>query len=136
MGKSGSGKSTIAEMIGVDNPVYQVLSDDRIIVLKSENGYYAYGTPWISDSNMSVNRSGILDSIFVLYHADAITLESIVKPIDELVENVFGFPVWDMSYARSILSELNILSMNCNIFKLGFSLESDMSLFLNSYSSS
>lgn len=130
MGKSGSGKSTIAKMIGVENPVYQVLSDDRIIVSKSENVYYAYGTPWISDSNMTVNRSGVLDSIFVLYHADEIMLEDIVNPIDELVKNVFGFPVWGMNYARVMLSEINLLSMNSKIYKLGFSLESDISIFL------
>ncbi len=67
-GASGAGKSTVSRLFaahGATDP----LSDDRIIVRRSGQGFAAWGTPWPGEAKIAENRSLPLDALFFLNQA-------------------------------------------------------------------
>ncbi|MBN1355348.1 hypothetical protein JXA40_03650 [bacterium] len=78
-GRSGGGKSTLSRaFLGADGTV--VLSDDRIIIRKSGNGYQAYGTPWPGELGCACSLGGNLKGIFFLTRARTNRIEAISAP--------------------------------------------------------
>ncbi|MBN2804565.1 MAG: hypothetical protein JXR91_15840 [Deltaproteobacteria bacterium] len=67
-GKSGAGKSTLGGVFHNEN-IGHILSDDRVIIRKKEDGYYAYGTPWHGEARFASNQYGKLDNIYFLNQA-------------------------------------------------------------------
>jgi hypothetical protein len=67
-GRSGAGKSTLSRNLicqeGID-----ILSDDRIAVRKTTDGFDAYGTPWPGEAGIAINRRVPLVGIFFIRHA-------------------------------------------------------------------
>ncbi len=68
-GFSGAGKSTLFRQF-LEKGDAGLLSDDRIIIRKTDGSFRAFGTPWPGDADIAVNRSVPLDGIFFIHHAD------------------------------------------------------------------
>lgn len=76
-GVSGAGKTTTANL-WKDMPGVTVLSDDRVIVRRREDGrFWLYGTPWHGDAKAASPESAPLDKVFVLNHALANEITSL-----------------------------------------------------------
>ena len=76
-GVSGAGKTTTANL-WKDIPGVTVLSDDRVIVRRREDGrFWLYGTPWHGDAKAASPESAPLDKVFVLNHALANEITSL-----------------------------------------------------------
>ena len=94
VGQSGAGKTTTARLWLAEQPSVTVLSDDRIIVRKSGDGYRMYGTPWHGEAEICAASDAPLHAIFLLEQA----AKSEVFPLDEseAVARLFGcaFPLF------------------------------------------
>jgi len=64
-GPSGAGKSTIAMLLS-ESADFTLLSDDRIVINKSANGFSIYGTPWPGEAGIASNNQAPLQKIFFL----------------------------------------------------------------------
>lgn len=53
-GVSGAGKTTLTRQLNA--PDFRVLSDDRAVIRRSQDGYRAHGTPWPGEGGFAVNR--------------------------------------------------------------------------------
>jgi len=67
-GQSGAGKSTISRLLR-DRPGFLGLSDDRIIVRRTGDGFRVFGTPWPGTGGIAVSAAVPLDRILFLRHA-------------------------------------------------------------------
>jgi hypothetical protein len=69
-GISGAGKTTMTRLFTSAAPDAKLLSDDRIIVRKTDGSYLAYGTPWPGDAGAAVNDCESLKGVFFLTKAN------------------------------------------------------------------
>ncbi|HMK91509.1 MAG TPA: hypothetical protein VK576_00780, partial [Thermoleophilia bacterium] len=68
-GVSGAGKSTLArQFLGTGTDL--LLSDDRIILRRSPQGWTAHGTPWAGDAGVAVNAGVPLRALLFLRQSD------------------------------------------------------------------
>jgi len=75
-GVSGLGKSTIAKTcikFGINN----WLSDEKILIRKSNSKICIYGTPWPSSANVAMNAQIPLAGIFLIKHGDVPEIKKI-----------------------------------------------------------
>jgi hypothetical protein len=70
LGHSGEGKTTLARLWSTV-PGVTVLSDERVIVRKTGEGYRLYGTPWHGEGRFTDPGVVPLERIFVLSHGPA-----------------------------------------------------------------
>ena len=76
LGRSGAGKSSISRQLAIRKEI-TMLSDDRIVVRKMENGFKFFGTPWPGDAGMALNQGVCLSEIFFIYHGAADKIQPI-----------------------------------------------------------
>lgn len=65
VGKSGTGKSTLANVFK-EAGIGEILSDDRLVLRPTENGYQVFGTPWHGEARFASAGVGRLDAIYFL----------------------------------------------------------------------
>jgi len=123
IGKSGTGKSTIAE-IWHRHSHGQVLNDDRIILRKQKNSFYIYGSPWhgtFYDYLVSRSDVGKLSKLFFISHSNRnkISVISKKKAFQFLYTNTFP-SFWHKEGLLNISSYCQDLVKNASLFKLGF----------------
>jgi hypothetical protein len=63
-GHSGDGKTTLTRLLAREG--VELLSDERIAVGRTENGFIAHGTPWPGEGNVVSRESRPLGGVFVL----------------------------------------------------------------------
>jgi hypothetical protein len=68
-GVSGAGKSTISRLLAGRNG-WTLLSDDRVILRRRDDGWRAYGTPWPGEAGFAAPRCAPLAGIYFLRKAD------------------------------------------------------------------
>jgi hypothetical protein len=66
-GHSGDGKTTLAGLLSKEGTA--LLSDERIAVRRSKEGFTAWGTPWPGEGNVVSNAAHPLAGMFVLRKA-------------------------------------------------------------------
>jgi hypothetical protein len=63
-GHSGDGKTTLAGLLSAEG--IALLSDERIAIRRTNQGFVAYGTPWPGEGNVVSSASSPVVGIFVL----------------------------------------------------------------------
>ena len=90
-GRSGAGKSTLSRKL-LENKGVECLSDDRIIIRKTEGSFKMFGTPWPGEAGIALNKSAPLSGIFFL-----------VQSIDNRIEKI--------TYAEAFRRFMPVLSI-------------------------
>lgn len=75
-GCSGAGKSTISKKF-LESKGVECLSDDRIIIRKTEGPFKMFGTPWPGEAGIALNKSAPLSGIFFLVQSIENKIEKI-----------------------------------------------------------
>jgi hypothetical protein len=103
-GKSGAGKSTLSRQFA-GKEGFHLLSDDRIIVRKTDNLLTAYGTPWPGDEGIASNMNFPLSGIFFISHGNANRIEPIgpQKALEKLLP-VTSIPWYEEGLITNMLS--------------------------------
>jgi hypothetical protein len=119
-GKSGAGKSTLTRQLAcIDG--FSVLSDDRIVVRKTENTFKAFGTPWPGEAGTVVNRSVNLSGIFFISHASSNKIKDLKpqKALEKLLP-VVSIPWYDKEVMIKILDFCGELVSNIPAYEFQF----------------
>ncbi len=66
-GHSGDGKTTLTRLLAREG--IELLSDERIAIARTGNGFVAHGTPWPGEGNVVSRESRPLGGLFVLRKA-------------------------------------------------------------------
>jgi hypothetical protein len=119
-GRSGAGKSTMALGL-LQKQGFELLSDDRLVVRKSDHMFRVYGTPWPGDAGIALNRSVDLSAIFFLEHGRINRIEELGK--GEAVErllSVISVPWYDKDVLLHILAGCEELLNQVPAYRLYF----------------
>jgi hypothetical protein len=65
VGQSGDGKSTTARLWAARDGM-TILTDERIIIRRHDDGFYVYGTPWHGDQLAAVADRAKISGLFIL----------------------------------------------------------------------
>lgn len=119
---SGTGKSTHTRLWRKRFPDALMVNDDKPIILKKEDGFYACGTPWSGKHDLDTNVSLPLKGIVILQRGEKNVIERV------LPERVLGFlfnqiyrPADREAYFRTIdlvgemLEVCPVYIMHCNM---------------------
>jgi hypothetical protein len=109
VGESGAGKSTLSKLWHQPNGT-SILSDDRIILRKSNGEFWMHGTPWHGEARFVSPRNAKLDHIFFLKHdqTNAVRTLNRADTVVEFLKASFP-PFWDsqgVEFAMAFLSDL------------------------------
>ena len=120
VGKSGAGKSTLAKL-WAGQASTAVLSDDRVIVRPSPEGFRMYGTPWHGDAGFSSPLSAPLERIFLLAHGarNRITPAGPEEAAEALLVNCFA-PFYDRKGMEFTLDLIGSLIARVPVARLEF----------------
>jgi hypothetical protein len=122
-GISGAGKSTLARLSADASHRVQLLSDDRIIVRRVDDGFVAYGTPWPGDARVAVNASAELRGLFFLSRADENRIAEL--PPAQAIRRLFpvvSCPWYDQERLPNVLDTCERLVTSVPCFELKFCL--------------
>ena len=121
VGESGAGKTTTARLWQND-PEARVLCDDRIILKKTPDGFWAYGTPWHGDLPAVSNLGAPLSHIYFIHHHP----KNILSPISQvratamLLTQSFS-PLWDKALMENTARILHNVIASVPVSSFGFS---------------
>lgn len=119
-GVSGAGKSTLTRRF-VPGKDLTLLSDDRIVIRKTDNTFHAFGTPWPGDAGIAVNRSVPLSGVFFIRHGSMNRIREITpkKALEKLLP-VTSIPWYDREVMPNILSFCEDLAFSVPSYELHF----------------
>lgn len=129
-GRSGAGKTTIASCLQ-NNPLFTMLSDDRIIIRAFQGAIHAYGTPWPGDGKIAVNRNGELGGICFLHKSPENRIERITpqQAFESLMPTV-SIPWYHEEMVRKLFNFCEQLVKDIPMYDLHFSPTKELSSFL------
>jgi len=129
-GKSGAGKSTLSRQLeGLED--FELLSDDRMIVRKKDNVFYAYGTPWPGEAGVAVNKGVPLTGLFFIHHADENRVETLApKTAVERLMPVSSIPWYDREAVINLLDFCDDLTRSVPAYDLYFKPTTELADFL------
>jgi hypothetical protein len=119
-GKSGAGKSTIIEQFA-DMEEIGLLSDDRIVVRKTDGAFRSYGTPWPGEAGIAENRSAPLSGIFFIKHGSSNRIKKLTpKEALKRLLPVTSIPWYDREVMPKVLTICEDLILNVPTYELSF----------------
>ncbi len=120
LGRSGAGKSTLSGLWR-SRAEAVILSDDRVIVRPSGEGFEIYGTPWHGDARLGSPSSAQLRRLFLLSHgrenrAVPVGLE---EAVEHMLVNCFA-PFYDADGMRWTLELLSRIAESVPVSRFHF----------------
>ena len=125
-GNSGVGKSTISSILR-QNTNYRQISDDRVIVRKNKNDYYAYGNPFDFKIERVANDYSKINQLFFLHHSKDNRIIKLSK--NEIVKRLFTIiilPYWERSLLYDSAKLLFDFSRQVQVYDLFFKPDVDV----------
>ncbi|MFH1858202.1 MAG: hypothetical protein ABH845_04795 [Candidatus Omnitrophota bacterium] len=103
IGPSGSGKSTLAKLFLSGGGV-SALSDEIVIIRKSEGAFYLHGTPWPGVAWQFSQESAPLKELFFIAHGSQNSLERLsAKEFPRLLFPQIFLTHWNEAYMQKTL---------------------------------
>lgn len=124
-GQSGAGKSTLSGFFNTYGS--SVLSDERMIIRRSDDMFLIHGTPWVGSGAFAKNESGPLTELFCISHGAQHQIERL--PPGELLALILPqcfLPHWDRSVIESTMSFLSDLIARVPCQRLTFAKQPDV----------
>lgn len=124
-GQSGAGKSTLSGFF--DTQGASVLSDERMIIRKSEDAFLIHGTPWVGSGAYAKNESGPLTELFCISHGPQHQIERLSpSAVLALILPQCFLPHWDRTAMESTLAFLSDLIAHVPCQRLTFAKQPDV----------
>lgn len=124
-GKSGSGKSTHAELWTKLFPNDFIINGDKPLIKMKKDGFYAYGTPWCGKENMQKNTFAKVRAVYFIEqscrnHAEKMTAK-------EVLQKIFNQTVYirDSALNKALFEILDRFITEIPFFRLECSISED-----------
>lgn len=117
---SGGGKTTFSSFFH-KHELFDVLTDETVLILPSCRGFQAYGTPWFGMLGVAKNSGGTISNLFLLEKTmeHRLTSLSLEEAYLKLIKEVF-LPHWNQEVTEKILTTLFDFIHNTSIKILSF----------------
>ncbi|MFO0708166.1 MAG: hypothetical protein U0412_15075 [Nitrospira sp.] len=119
-GASGAGKSTLAGRFAERNAL--VLSDERVVLRRTDEGIRLFGTPWIGSGEHAANESASLSKLCCIRHGQEthrLTPLTPSRTVSFLLQQTF-LPHWDRACLEAVMDSLVALTQRVPCYELAF----------------
>ncbi len=125
-GRSGKGKTTIARLF--DNAGTEVIHDDRLIVLKRDDGWYVYSTPVYRND---IPRYARLDHMWLIDHGTQNTSVPVqgARAVALIMANCIQ-QNWDVEFPEMLISRIQEVVEEVPVSRLSFVPDSSLCRYL------
>lgn len=128
-GRSGAGKSTLSRIF-LQRDGAEMLSDDRMIVRKTDGKLKAFGTPWAGDAGIAENKGVMLNGIFFIRHAETNRIQGLTaKEAFERLMPITSIPWYDEKALQNIFAFCEDMVLNVPAYELHFRPDNKMAAF-------
>lgn len=125
-GNSGVGKSTLSAIFSSTIECERI-SDDRYILIKRGNRYFAYGNPFDTKAERNLNIGVQIHNIFFLHHSPENYFERVKSEVKmKKMLTVSMLPYWKKEYLNWSVATLAQLTSQLNIIDLYFKPSKDI----------
>ena len=131
-GVSGTGKSTLAKMLGADDSLgVRVLCDDRAALTLEPNGLWAWSTPWYSRAARAEEGDGILAAVVLPRRGPepALRAASRADVARELMRTL-AYPFWSTSLMPAALGMADAITELVPAFEFSYTPSREAGQFL------
>ncbi len=121
IGKSGSGKSTISNLLSIDRQSWQKGSDELNLIFKQDSAVYAYATPYLSfDSDLRTSGASV-EHLFFLNHSSHNFVSDFPKKniYWNILKNIYTIPA-NESLAEKMYYNVELISESVKCSDLFF----------------
>lgn len=115
---SGTGKSTQADLWGKYRGT-RTINGDRSLLIREEDGWYAYGWPVCGSSEICHNEKYPIRAIVMLKQAKENKICSLkgIKAVRELMAEL-TINTWDVVYQNAVMDQLEQILLEIPVYKL------------------
>lgn len=130
---SGTGKTTLAKEWDKKGGA-TILSDDRVVIRKSDDRFWIYGTPWHGEAGFASPEKTPLERVFFLQQGKQNAVKSLsgVQAVSKLLTCSFP-PHWDADGMHSTLEFLADVATNVPCHELNFVPDSGVINFIQEF---
>ncbi len=119
-GRSGAGKSTLSRLLA-DAGLGEILSDDRVVLRRTDRGIAVFGTPWPGEAGIARNTEAPLGGVAFLRQARETRLEPVdARGAVRRFLPVISVPWYDPETVSRILSFFDGPSWGASWYDLHF----------------
>jgi hypothetical protein len=132
-GRSGAGKTTISRQFAAKK-YSGMMSDDRVIIKKTEGIFRVFGTPWPGEGGIASNTSAPLHGIFFLSHEETNRIKELKpqKALEKLLP-VVSIPWFDREIMPFVLDFCGSLVLNIPSYELFFKPDTEVVDFFEKF---
>jgi hypothetical protein len=132
-GRSGAGKTTLSRQFAA-RKYSGMMSDDRIIIKKTDKTFRVFGTPWPGEGGIASNTSAPLNGIFFLSHEDSNRIKELnpQRALEKLLP-VVSIPWFDREIMPLVLDFCGSLVSHVPSYDLFFKPDTDVVDFLEKF---
>lgn len=119
-GASGTGKSTLAGRFAERQAL--VLSDERMILRRTNEEICLFGTPWIGSGEHAANESAPLSTLCCIRHGQGthrLTPLTPSRTVSFLLQQTF-LPHWDRACLEAVMDSLIAVTQRVPCYELAF----------------
>ena len=134
-GRSGAGKSTLSRIL-LEGASGRILSDDRLAVRRSGNGFAIFGTPWTGETRIARNEGAPLSGMLFLSHGreNRVAALSQTEALKRLFPTV-SIPWYDPDILPGMLDFCGRLVSQAPVYELQFTPDGRAAELLEEFSS-
>ena len=120
-GVSGTGKTTLAQLLGRAHAPVELLTDDRAIVTLTPDGVRVWGSPWPGAARIAGTASAPLTTIMFIRHG-ASRARRVVAPSEAFrrILNTLSMPLWEPARCGRALEIVDAIISNARLIELTY----------------
>lgn len=120
-GISGTGKTTLAQMLVRHVADVNVLTDDRAIITLDGGGLTLWGSPWPGAAQIAGAGSAPLTTVVFIRHGASCSMRR-VPPADAFrrIVNTLSMPVWEPARCGNALEIVDAIVSNAELLELAY----------------
>jgi len=132
-GVSGTGKTTLARLLGAVDPPLQVLTDDRAIVTLTSEGVQLWGSPWPGAAGIGGTASAPLTTVIFIRQALSLGRRA-VSPREAFrrIVNTLSMPLWEPARCGHALEIVDAIVSRARSIELAYPPTEDAARWLAS----
>lgn len=130
-GVSGTGKTTLAQLLSAHVPAATLLTDDRAIVTLDDDSLKVWGSPWPGAARIAGVSEASLETVVFIRHAATCALREIPpREVFRRILNTLSMPLWEPARCGRALEIVDAIVTRARLVEASYPVTADAARWL------